>query len=144
MGYVPFIVFAVLLCWPQWMRNLLAALRPPAVKRSKFAAGASSMGASKTWRNSGETLAANTWSGMMLRYLAIGVLALAWSVTAQLCNASAADDPKSFVLSIGDQVIKVLQQNLPREKVGPQLNAIWLQAFRRRGDRPRRAGQELE
>ena len=30
---------------------------------------------------------------------------------------------------IGDQVVKVLQQNLPREKNGEQLNAIWLEAF---------------
>jgi phospholipid transport system substrate-binding protein len=66
---------------------------------------------------------------MMLRYLTIGVLALAWGVTAQSRNASAADDPEAFVQGIGDQVINVLQQNLPREKVGPQLNAIWLQAF---------------
>ena len=43
--------------------------------------------------------------------------------------ADAADDPKAFVQGIGDQVVKVLQQNLPREKIGEQLNAIWLQAF---------------
>jgi phospholipid transport system substrate-binding protein len=66
---------------------------------------------------------------MMLRYLAIGSLALAWGVTAESRNAIAAEDPKAFVQGIGDQVIKVLQQNLPREKVGPELNAIWLQAF---------------
>jgi phospholipid transport system substrate-binding protein len=66
---------------------------------------------------------------MMLRYLAIGVLALAWGFAAPPRSASAADDPKAFIQAIGDQVIKVLQQNLPRENVGAQLNAIWLQAF---------------
>jgi phospholipid transport system substrate-binding protein len=66
---------------------------------------------------------------MMLRYLAICALGLAWGVTAPPHNASAADDSKAFIQGIGDQVIKVLQQNLPREKVGAQLNAIWLQAF---------------
>jgi phospholipid transport system substrate-binding protein len=65
----------------------------------------------------------------MLRYLALGVLALAWGMALPPRNATAADDPKAFIQGIGDQVIKVLQQNLPREKVGVQLNAIWLQAF---------------
>jgi len=64
-----------------------------------------------------------------VRYLAIGLLALAWGATAVPRIAGAADDPKAFVQSIGDQVVKVLQQNLPREKTGEQLNAIWLSAF---------------
>ena len=75
------------------------------------------------------TLAGRTWSDTVLRLLAIGVLALAWGMAPPPRNASAADDPKAFIQGIGDQVIKVLQQNLPREKVGLQLNAIWLQAF---------------
>ena len=65
----------------------------------------------------------------ILRYLAVGVLALAWGAAATLRTAAAADDPKAFVQGIGDQVIKVLQQNLPRAKTGEQLNAIWLEAF---------------
>jgi phospholipid transport system substrate-binding protein len=44
-------------------------------------------------------------------------------------TSGAAEDAKAFVQGIGDQVVKVLQQNLPREKTGEQLNAIWLQAF---------------
>jgi phospholipid transport system substrate-binding protein len=75
------------------------------------------------------TLTARSRPGMMLRYLAIGALALAWGATATPRMADAADDAKAFVQGIGDQVVKVLQQNLPREKTGTQLNAIWLQAF---------------
>ena len=63
----------------------------------------------------------------VLRHLAIGVLVLGWAATPH--SGGAADDPKAFVQGIGDQVVKVLKQNLPREKVGEQLNAIWLQAF---------------
>jgi phospholipid transport system substrate-binding protein len=62
-----------------------------------------------------------------LRYLAIGLFA--WGVAAMPRAAGAADDPRALVQGIGDQVVKVLQQNLPREKTGEQLNAIWLQAF---------------
>lgn len=69
------------------------------------------------------------WPGRILRSLAIGVLALAWGAAAMPRVAAAADDPKAFVQGIGDQVIKVLQQNLPRDKTGQQLNAIWLDAF---------------
>jgi phospholipid transport system substrate-binding protein len=65
--------------------------------------------------------------GRAVRYLAIGLLA--WGVAAMPPAAGAADDAKAFVQGIGDQVVKVLQQNLPREKAGEQLNAIWLQAF---------------
>ena len=67
------------------------------------------------------------WSGRALRYLAIGLLA--WGVTATAPTAGAADDAKAFVQGIGDEVVKVLEQNLPRDKVGEQLNAIWLEAF---------------
>ena len=74
-------------------------------------------------------LAAQSWPNRTLRYLAIGVLAFAWSAATTPRPAHAADDPKAFVQGIGDQVIKVLQQNLPREKTGEQLNAIWLGAF---------------
>jgi|SRR5882724_860529 len=67
--------------------------------------------------------------GGVLRSLAIGVLVLAWGAAATPRPAAAGDDPKAFVQGIGEQVVKVLQQNLPREKTGEQLNAIWLQAF---------------
>jgi phospholipid transport system substrate-binding protein len=67
------------------------------------------------------------WPGKALRYLAIGLFA--WSVATAPRTASAADDPSAFVQGIGDQVVKVLQQNLPREQAGQQLNAIWLEAF---------------
>ncbi|HUL06072.1 MAG TPA: ABC transporter substrate-binding protein [Candidatus Acidoferrum sp.] len=75
------------------------------------------------------TNAARVWPGRAVRYLAIGLLALAWGATAAPRIAGAADDPKAFVQRIGDQVVKVLQQNLPREKTGEQLNAIWLASF---------------
>ncbi len=67
------------------------------------------------------------WSSRVIRYLAIGLFA--WGVAATPRTAGAADDPTAFVQGIGDQVVKVLQQNLPREKSGEQLNAIWLEAF---------------
>jgi phospholipid transport system substrate-binding protein len=75
------------------------------------------------------TNAALVWPARAARYLAIGLLALAWGATATPRIAGAADDPKAFVQSIGDQVVKVLAQNLPREKTGEQLNAIWLASF---------------
>jgi phospholipid transport system substrate-binding protein len=71
-------------------------------------------------------LARRSRPGTALRYLAIGLFAWGMAATPR---ADAADDPKAFVQDIGDQVVKVLQQNLPREKAGEQLNAIWLQAF---------------
>jgi phospholipid transport system substrate-binding protein len=74
------------------------------------------------------TNAALVWPHRAMRYLAIGVLLLAWGAATPR-PAGAGDDPKAFVQGIGDQVVKVLQQNLPREKTGEQLNAIWLQAF---------------
>jgi phospholipid transport system substrate-binding protein len=64
-----------------------------------------------------------------LRHLAIGVLVLGWGAAAIPHSGGAADDPKAFVQGIGDQVVKVLEQNLPREKTSEQLNAIWLEAF---------------
>jgi phospholipid transport system substrate-binding protein len=75
------------------------------------------------------TKAALVWPSRALRYIAIGVFVLAWSAAATPCSAGAADDPKAFVQGIGDKVVKVLEQNLPREKTGEQLNAIWLEAF---------------
>jgi len=74
------------------------------------------------------TLARRTWSGVTLRYLAVGMLAFIWGAATSR-TPGAADDPKAFIQSIGDQVVKVLQQNLSREKTGEQLNAIWLEAF---------------
>jgi phospholipid transport system substrate-binding protein len=75
------------------------------------------------------TLVRRSWSSVALCHLAVGVLALAWGAAATLRAPDAADDPQALVQGIGDQVVKVLQQNLPREKTGEQLNAIWLQAF---------------
>jgi len=75
------------------------------------------------------TLVRRPWPSTVLRHLAVGVLALAWGAAATPRTADAADDAKAFVQGIGDQVVKVLQQNLPREKTGEQLNAIWLEAF---------------
>src|SRR5215813_7658070 len=75
------------------------------------------------------TDAALLWPGRALRFLAIGLLMLAWSAAATPCSAGATGDPKAFVQGIGDKVVKVLQQNLPREKTGEALNAIWLDAF---------------
>jgi phospholipid transport system substrate-binding protein len=66
------------------------------------------------------------WLSKAVRYLAIGLLA--W-VVAAAPRTAAADDPKAFVQGLGDEVVKVLQQNLPREQAGEQLNAIWLEAF---------------
>lgn len=75
------------------------------------------------------TKAALVWPSRALRYLAIGLFVLAWSAAATPCSAGATDDPKAFVQGIGDKVVKVLEQNLPREKTGEALNAIWLDAF---------------
>ena len=75
------------------------------------------------------TVVRRSWPSVALRHLAVGVLALAWGAAATLRTADAADDPNAFVQGIGDEVVKVLQQNLPREKTGEQLNAIWLEAF---------------
>ncbi len=75
------------------------------------------------------TLVRRSWPSTVLRHLAVGMLALAWGAAATPRPADAADDPKALVQGIGDQVVKVLQQNLPREKTEEQLNAIWLQAF---------------
>jgi phospholipid transport system substrate-binding protein len=73
------------------------------------------------------TLVRRSRPGRALRYLAIGLMA--WGVATMPRAADAADDATAFVQGIGDQVVKVLEQNLPREKIGEQLNAIWLQAF---------------
>jgi phospholipid transport system substrate-binding protein len=60
-------------------------------------------------------------------------VALAMGVAAALAfsgrDAPAANDPVAFVQSIGDQVVKVLQQKLPREQTEKQLNDVWLNAF---------------
>ncbi len=75
------------------------------------------------------TLVRRSWPSVALRYLAVGVLALAWGMAATPRSADAADDAKAFVQGIGDQVVKVLQQKLPREQTAQQLGAIWLPAF---------------
>ncbi len=73
------------------------------------------------------TLVRRYWSGGALRYVAIGLFA--WGVAAAPHTAGAADDPKAFVQGIGDEVVKVLRQNLPREQASQQLGTIWLAAF---------------
>ena len=40
-----------------------------------------------------------------------------------------AEDAESFVRSVGDAVVQVLQQQLPRTETEQQLHAIWLKAF---------------
>ena len=87
-------------------------------------------GCADTWRTSHEkrNSCGSNLAGLMLRYLSIGVLVLAWSMATPLRNTSAADDPEAFIRSVGAEVIEVLQQNLPPTKVGVQLNAIFLQA----------------
>lgn len=40
-----------------------------------------------------------------------------------------AEDAESFVRSVGDAVVQVLQQQLPRAETEQQLHAIWLKAF---------------
>lgn len=40
-----------------------------------------------------------------------------------------ADSARDFVQSVGDQVVQVLQQGLPRDDAERQLHAIWLAAF---------------
>ena len=58
--------------------------------------------------------------------LAISTIALA-AIAGRI--AAGAEDPRAFVQSVGDRVVKVLQQKLPREQAEQQLNAVWLQAF---------------
>jgi phospholipid transport system substrate-binding protein len=54
------------------------------------------------------------------------LLALVWATPRA---AGAADDPQAFVQSIGDKVVQILQQELPREQAEQQLNDVWLGAF---------------
>jgi phospholipid transport system substrate-binding protein len=44
-------------------------------------------------------------------------------------TAAAADDAAAFVQTLGDRVVKVLQQKLPRDQTEQQLNDVWLSAF---------------
>src|SRR5690348_3296654 len=44
-------------------------------------------------------------------------------------TAAAADDAAAFVQTLGDKVVKVLQQKLPRDQTEQQLNDVWLSAF---------------
>jgi len=40
-----------------------------------------------------------------------------------------AEDAEAFVRSVGDAVVQVLQQGLPRDETESQLHVIWLKAF---------------
>ena len=73
------------------------------------------------------TLIRQSWAGK--GYIAIGVLAFVCGIAEGPRIAGASDDPKAFVQGIGDRVVKVLQQKLPREKTREQLDPIWLDAF---------------
>ncbi len=73
------------------------------------------------------TLVRRRWSG--LRAIGVLLLALAWTTATMPSSAVAAEDPQAFVQGIGDQVVQILQQNLPREQAEQQLNDVWLGAF---------------
>ncbi len=68
------------------------------------------------------TAAARQWS-MMLAVAAV----LAVNVFGT--GVRAADDPRAFVQGIGDQVVQILRQQLPREQAERQLDEVWLAAF---------------
>jgi phospholipid transport system substrate-binding protein len=59
----------------------------------------------------------------------LGIVAVLAAGAATPPSAAAAQDPQAFVQSIGDQVVQILRQQLPREQAEQQLNAVWLQAF---------------
>jgi phospholipid transport system substrate-binding protein len=44
-------------------------------------------------------------------------------------DVRAANDAQAFVQNIGDRVVEVLKQGLPREQTEQQLNEVWLGAF---------------
>jgi phospholipid transport system substrate-binding protein len=69
------------------------------------------------------------WPRSGLRTIGVLLLALALAIGATPRGADAADDPQAFVQGIGDKVVEILQQNLPREQAEQQLNAVWLGAF---------------
>jgi phospholipid transport system substrate-binding protein len=64
-----------------------------------------------------------------LRAIGVLLLALVWTTATMPRGAEAADDPQAFVQGIGDQVVQILQQNLPRDQAEQQLNEVWLGAF---------------
>jgi phospholipid transport system substrate-binding protein len=58
------------------------------------------------------------------------VLAVAFAVGVLGTGAArAADDHQAFVQGIGDRVVQILQQDLPRDQVEQKLNQLWLGAF---------------
>lgn len=61
-----------------------------------------------------------------LRTISALLLAVAWAIPR---NANAADDPQAYVQGLGDRVLQILQQHLPREQAEQQLNEVWLGAF---------------
>ena len=63
------------------------------------------------------------------RAIALATAAAMSMLLAAPVGVIAADKPDAFVQSIGDQVVKVLQQKLPRDQTEQQLNGIWLNAF---------------
>jgi phospholipid transport system substrate-binding protein len=57
--------------------------------------------------------------------LALAAIAAGFAAT----GSRAADDPQAFVQGIGDQVVQILRQELPREQAEQQLDEVWLAAF---------------
>lgn len=79
------------------------------------------------------TAITNSVSGTAIRRLAFFAL-LAIGLAAGVAGRPAATvaagaDASAFVQSVGDEVVKILQQNLPRAQAEQQLDAVWLQAF---------------
>ncbi|MGH6930091.1 MAG: MlaC/ttg2D family ABC transporter substrate-binding protein [Dongiaceae bacterium] len=72
------------------------------------------------------SLVRRPWPG--LRAIGVLLLALAWTAATPR-EADAAEDPQAFVQGLGDQVVQILQQNLPRDQAEQQLNQVWLGAF---------------
>ena len=68
------------------------------------------------------SVAASPWQRMLA--LAAVLAASVFGTT-----GSRADAPQAFVQSIGDQVVQILRQQLPREQAERQLDGVWLGAF---------------
>jgi phospholipid transport system substrate-binding protein len=73
------------------------------------------------------TLVRRPWWGRGT--IGVLLLALAWTAGAMPRPAAAAEDTQAFVQDLGDRVVQILQQNLPREQAEQQLNQVWLGAF---------------
>jgi phospholipid transport system substrate-binding protein len=73
------------------------------------------------------TLARRPWWSP--RTVGVLLLALTWMVGTISRGADAAEDPQAFVQDLGDRVVQILQQNLPRDQAEQQLNEVWLGAF---------------